>query len=830
MANYVPDEGTGRERLVLIEESPGEREDATLRPFVGASGSTLADWWRQVGLQRSDFYITNVCPFRPPNNDISKIPAADMARYVEELHGRLAALEDPWLIVPTGNTALAALTGKKGILKHRGSIYGYDRAGLCNGGTGSGDRGTTERGQQVAGLSESGESIYEGAGVKVIPTIHPAATFREPKLVKRCLRDWSRIAGDVQFRELRLPQREHYIRPTLADVEHFCRLVEQEADVLALDIETPRGIWTCIGFSYCPEFSITIPLTKAFWGAATDTVWSVVSKLLISDVPKVMQNGLFDSYYINWYGLEVANWQWDTLAMHHSLDPVDEHSLAYMASIDTREPYWKDEAKDPDEMAKYARYDDAFWTYNGKDVAVTCELKETYQTRMANEQQLQFYQRHYRDMFAPLLGMSLSGIRLDEGRREARHEVLVNESAACLERLAGLAGEPLHAKTGLSPIKLKRFMYETLRLPQQKSRSTGNVTTDEAAIRKLMRRYPEKFGQAGQEILNFRRKSKLATFMTGGLADDDGYVRCQYRFTTDTGRLSSSSNPRGSGLNLQNIDREARDIFFPRPGHVLLARDLSQAESRVVGVLTGDEELIRLARTPPWEFDVHTYNASIIFGISLERVSKEQRYLGKRAVHASNYGMGENKLSEVLLLDGYFFTPAQCRGMIAAYMTRFPAILEWQKDTRHRIIKDRILQNSWGRRYDFTYTRLDDAAYRQGYCFVPQSEVADIENQWGVIPTHHFLAQEQFSSVLMAQVHDELLVSAAPDEAWDIAEFMRTSLERPRLYRGVELAIPSEVAIGTCWADKQGFARPPAKEEFNERVRDLLQRGTVLHS
>ena len=163
--------------------------DATGRPFVGAAGFKVSEWWRACGLNRTDFYITNVYPYRPPGNDINTVPKGELETWVDALHDRLAALTDPWVIVPTGNTALAALTGKRGITKHRGSIY------ACQ------DR--------------------RGRSIKVIPTIHPAAVFRTPLWERRCRLDWQRISGDASFRELRTPVREHFTRPTLNDVEAY---------------------------------------------------------------------------------------------------------------------------------------------------------------------------------------------------------------------------------------------------------------------------------------------------------------------------------------------------------------------------------------------------------------------------------------------------------------------------------------------------------------------------------------------------------------------------------------------------------------------------------
>jgi len=221
MPRFVRDDGPRSARLVLIGEAPGGHEDVRGIPFVGPAGQTIARWWHSVDLTRRDFYITNVYPYQPPNNRLAAIPKSEIADWTVKLHDRLAALDDPWLIVPTGNTALRALTGKVGIMKHRGSIYEY--------------------------LDRNGRRI------KVIPTIHPAATFQTPYHAKRCVRDWQRIAGDVDFRELRLPVREHFIRPSLTDVEDFVTDVEAQ-------IMLPPGPDTVVGNILAdPPFDLNEP-------------------------------------------------------------------------------------------------------------------------------------------------------------------------------------------------------------------------------------------------------------------------------------------------------------------------------------------------------------------------------------------------------------------------------------------------------------------------------------------------------------------------------------------------------------------------------------------
>ena len=61
----------------------------------------------------------------------------------------------------------------------------------------------------------------------------------------------------------------------------------------------------------------------------------------------------------------IENLWWDGLYMHHTLDPSAPQPRI-LRQCGYREPYWKDEAKDPDEARKYTSDMAAFYTYNGK--------------------------------------------------------------------------------------------------------------------------------------------------------------------------------------------------------------------------------------------------------------------------------------------------------------------------------------------------------------------------------------------------------------------------------------------------------------------------------
>lgn len=828
-SRHVRADGRPDARLIVLGEAPAAWEVAQGRPFVGPSGQLMHRWMRDAGIERRDCWIDNVYPFRAPKDKIALVPKEELTRWSEDLHARLAALEDPWLIVPTGATALRALTGKGSIVKHRGSIYEYrDRRGRL---------------------------------VKVIPTIHAAAVLRAPKWEKRCRADWKRIAGDREFRELRLPEREHMIRPTLTDCLEFLEGAAAHADVLAVDVETPRKTelvevpgrllksgkqgksrWlrqlgepriTCVGFSWDPSLSLTIPTTLEYWGSEEQLAraWRVVRALCtLPTCEKATHNGTFDAFYLADHGIHLRRWQWDTMEMHHALDALDAHALGYCASVDTREPYWKDDAKDEDGEGKgwaepSAASLDTFWRYNGKDAAVTQELASAYHAALG--QRLDWYGRHYRDVRGPLLRCMRHGLAVDRRAQVRRDAALHAQCVALEDRLAALAGEPLHRAKALSGKALQHFLYDTLGLPHQRDRATGSVSTKEVIVRRLMLRYPAKLLEAGQAILDHRRATKVREFLNEKGLDPDGRLRCSYKFTTETGRLASSKNPKRTGRNMQNIDREVRSIYTPDPGCIFLEADLSQAESRIRNVLTGHPRLVEIARTR--DFDEHRYVASITFGVPPDRIDKLQRYIGKRTNHASGYGMRGRTYSEALLKDGYTYTDDECQGFINRLLTTSPytAVVDWQTATRKRVMQHRRLQTSWGREWAVPFERLDDGLYRRAYAFVPQSEVADLLNQYGLVPLDDYLRTSGLPARINAQVHDAVLVSTPPEHAWELACALRGFLERPRTYwspvteQAYELVIPVEFKLGRTWAGDVEFKTLPSHEAFEQAAHAL---------
>ncbi len=54
--------------IMFVGEGPGEQEDLTGQPFVGAAGQLLDKMLTAAGLDENDYYIANVVKCRPPYN------------------------------------------------------------------------------------------------------------------------------------------------------------------------------------------------------------------------------------------------------------------------------------------------------------------------------------------------------------------------------------------------------------------------------------------------------------------------------------------------------------------------------------------------------------------------------------------------------------------------------------------------------------------------------------------------------------------------------------------------------------------------------------------
>ena len=135
-------EGDPESEVFLVGEAPGESEDETGRPFVGAAGRILTDIIeRGMKLKRSRVFIANVVKCRPPKNRDPEPSEVDACRGFLEKQLKIV---NPRVIIALGKIATQCL------LK------------------------TTESITHLRGMWS------EFLGIPVMPTYHPAYLLHNP--------------------------------------------------------------------------------------------------------------------------------------------------------------------------------------------------------------------------------------------------------------------------------------------------------------------------------------------------------------------------------------------------------------------------------------------------------------------------------------------------------------------------------------------------------------------------------------------------------------------------------------------------------------------------
>lgn len=139
-------DGTPGAPVMIVGEAPGAEEDKEGRPFVGRAGRLLNLMLAAVGLDRTQVYIANVVPWRPPGN---RTPTPQETAICLPFVRRQIQLSNPRILVTMGNPSTQTLLGvKEGITRVRGGWRTYE--------------------------------IAPGRTVPALPTLHPAYLLRTP--------------------------------------------------------------------------------------------------------------------------------------------------------------------------------------------------------------------------------------------------------------------------------------------------------------------------------------------------------------------------------------------------------------------------------------------------------------------------------------------------------------------------------------------------------------------------------------------------------------------------------------------------------------------------
>ncbi len=119
--NFVFADGAAKAPLMFIGEAPGAEEDRQGVPFVGPAGRLLDRMLAAIDLERSEVYITNILPWRPPGN---RNPTdSEIALCLPFIERHIALVEPKVVIAVGGVSAKALLNTREGIMRLRGRWF-----------------------------------------------------------------------------------------------------------------------------------------------------------------------------------------------------------------------------------------------------------------------------------------------------------------------------------------------------------------------------------------------------------------------------------------------------------------------------------------------------------------------------------------------------------------------------------------------------------------------------------------------------------------------------------------------------------------------------------
>jgi len=187
-----------------------------------------------------------------------------------------------------------------------------------------------------------------------------------------------------------------------------------------------------------------------------------------------------------------------------------------------------------------------------------------------------------------------------------------------------------------------------------------------------------------------------------------------------------------------------------------------------------------------------------------------------------------------LLKEGIVYTAEECQQMMDDIIDKdTPEVRDYHRWVRRLLMRDRALTNSWGWTIDYKHERLGDDLYRRGYALLPQSDQGIWMSVWGLVPLDAWIEAHKPTArwhglpapAIHQDGHDSLLISVHPLDAWSVARVMQASLERPRMYDGIELTLYLEYSLGTSWdaGDMREFKWLPSKKEFTEAAFAVLE-------
>lgn len=431
-----------------------------------------------------------------------------------------------------------------------------------------------------------------------------------------------------------------------------------------------------------------------------------------------------------------------------------------------------------------------------------------------------------------------------EEERERLTQELDHLKKVILAEVSSVAGTAIEFNIKSSK-QLGEVIFDILKLRPGKITQGGARSTDKHVMSKLKWK---------NDIVK-----KIAIWKEIDAVVSKYYTKLEKYMQTD-GRIHASYNQAGaptgryscSDPNLQNLPdlkvwivdiggksheiRTNTRIAIRVPDtHWLLAFDYSQIEARIAAGVTKEPALVNAFKEG---IDFHTKTASLVFGVPVKNVTKEQRFVGKRLNFALAYGMGPRLLYGVLLKD-MNITYEQAKSFHERYLDAYPIMFHQASMIAKGARRTASVDTLWGRRCPIPKFRSQDEkdqqdAERQAYNYVIQGSAADLLKIAQRRSDMYLTGYSHDDASTCLTTHDENAFAVCKDI--DVVKFIIDMLELMRFEKKGFPPFYSSVAIGQNWGEMVEIKDGESVEDFmkrflsgkNDEVADAVEKSRVF--
>jgi len=816
---YVPGMGPLGSKLMILGEAPSYAETSAGRPFVGPSGKELDRMLYDAGMNRNNYWVTNVCKYEvPPNVGKKKIPfhiraknhGIDIDQQLTELREEINGIQ-PNCILALGSTALWALSGKTKIGSFRGSIL-------------------------------------HGMGRKFVATYHPAhllhaasgGEFKGYWNRQVMIVDFKRALEESLTSEINLPTRTLEICRSSYQLAEF-RKRYAAFNRMSVDIESNGTcIPVCVGLALNKHHGLTVPLwntdnISTIPDSDLIQIWIMLAEMLWEkDI--IGQNFNYDRDKLMRLGFVIRNLSSDTMMKAQAINPELPKSLGFNTSIYTREPFYKDEG-----MYQGTIHDLLLGC--ARDACVTFEIDDNMDPDIDELGQRDYYQNFLMKLPEMYWAIERQGFRVDSTERDKLIRKYIEWDERLRYELFQLVGTEINVN---SPKQVSILLFENFKLPLRSGTGEEEITAllnSQSAVKKPEHR------KVLELILEDRRVRKSISTYLMALPDYDGRMRTTYFPCLDTGRSSTGQQDppirpsiqvvgedgkkkeKSLGIAFQTMTKhgdvgaDIRGMYVPDNDideEVFVQADSSQAEARVVWLLAEDYEALRLVD----EIDYHALTASWFFGGTEADYSKKVlgyehpiRFAGKTLRHAGHLGAGKRRAATSVNTDARKYkvpisiTEAIAERALIIFHGKQPKIqqvfqngvIECLKRNRQLVagIPYGINSKIGGQRTFFE--RFGEELFRQGFSYIPQRSISDNTKAAGL------RLRERIPGIkIVMESHDALLFSISKSKLPLWIPIIKEEFERPIDFSNCslprrELIIPCEIETGYNYRDLKKF-------------------------